>query len=585
MNKYYKYLKYKKKYNKLLNNYRFSLSNSPVLYIGGTEIDNNKLKIYMEFILDKFFFNAMQQMILKNNIYFVLINRKAKQICNPNTDIIHHEDNSDYLYELAIPNHPKYNHIKDKCEYFLDQFNRELINECNKLFKTYDHLKSILYNILKLCGSTTSVSNKDKLTINFKCEKLTLSFNITYGSIKSKDINYCIMKEEEKPFIKYPLRLIAEHYSYNILVVDILIEKMPSSNFIITYMNNILLKNIPISFSSYILFMSKNTLMLRNIDIGCPDKVYIKYLYKYNLIYKEYNNILKDTTITKSCKSLNTNSKLYNSLSPQLKNYTQCYTNSEAIFDNIISRYINNSSTINKSIFNNKQDTMIDVLDNEKIFLWLYRILFTNIAYELNRIVNTKIDKHINEIIVYSVTQSIYNSNSENNNFNIGDIYTFESYKSTTLAKDYSEHPRFIGSNIFPVIFKIIINPGELSGQEYLFMNSDQYEIVLNFGSQIKIIDVSRCYTEFIDTQVNLNKYIDDINTIYNNAKDKVYNKLLQNCILITGKLLKNDKISTILSLNESLTGNINCGPIKTEIENKNIEYTNLIYKNINYNM
>jgi hypothetical protein len=108
-------------------------------------------------------------------------------------------------------------------------------------------------------------------------------------------------------------------------------------------------------------------------------------------------------------------------------------------------------------------------------------------------------DSQFKDFYVYSVSQTHAIDSTKNGMFIKGETYTFPSFKSTTYAKHYSDHPMFIGFENQPFVMRIHIDPKKISGKEFIFMGGSQYEVVLSYGAQVKVVDINRCYTHFID--------------------------------------------------------------------------------------
>ena len=180
-----------------------------------------------------------------------------------------------------------------------------------------------------------------------------------------------------------------------------------------------------------------------------------------------------------------------------LKNCSPCINEvSDIIITKLISYYKNivtmdeNDKTYLANYISSSYELNIPLITQQPIentYEWADTLLkyMTNTAYKQNNI----------DFFVYSVSQIFTINNHGKSYFNINDIYTFPSFKSTTYRVCSTNHIKFIGYDINSFIMRIYIK-SSINNGEYCFigMNTNQYEVLIAYGAQVKITDISRCY-------------------------------------------------------------------------------------------
>jgi hypothetical protein len=273
----------------------------------------------------------------------------------------------------------------------------------------------------------------------------------------------------------------------------------------------------------------------------------------HELIYE--NNLLLLSTQRDSSKDENI--ELYkNHYHSKFKTNNNYYIDCK--IGQIICRYIYDSSSINIPLILNEHHNIelskLGKCNKITINTINYTNQFLNIM-DTYKIDNT-INRELNDFYVYSVSQAYPFDDKKNCRLQVGDEYTFPSFKSTTYAKYYKDHSMFIGYDNKPFIMRIHIDPKNLNRNEFIFMGTTQYEVVLAYGSTIKITNISSCYIFYHEKQ------------------------FYQNCLLIDCELLKSD----IPRLQNGGKQNIykNNNNDKSTIVPNNNNYMNNIFSNSN---
>jgi hypothetical protein len=162
-------------------------------------------------------------------------------------------------------------------------------------------------------------------------------------------------------------------------------------------------------------------------------------------------------------------------------------------YQNTIAYYIQDSSRIN-----------IPLITRTVLNMQLQRKIANIINYmAVNQMPNNNLD-----FFVYSVSQIFTIDNDGKAYFNIDDIYTFPSFKSSTFRLCSPNHAAFIGYDINSFVMRILIK-SSINNGEYCFigMQNSQYEVLLAYGTQIKITGISRCYINLFDRISNIDMY------------------------------------------------------------------------------
>ena len=428
------------------------------------------------------------------------------------------------------------------------------LNSIHTDFNKFNPIAIKMMNIiLKKLESKYDYINADHI---FKINEKNIILNIIS---KSGDFNFIVnictieFKSEIdiKQIISYPLRKLTIHYSGIIIIyyIKLDISNLDISNLDISNLDSILNKNL-------IIIRKKKLLEKQELDeeMDEMDIIYENWLREINtpelLLLTNTSQYKPPIIYTDNESSLyffNHNYLLFNSFYI----YTEKLFQDECIkkFKTIITRemieeksfkqfiqlipirYTCDSYSINTLLINNINDweNSIDFIPFEKLNVQIYVFIFIFLLYTINKPLLTT----LNNFKVYSVSQSLYNFNDINSRFTKNQIYTFPIFKSTTLAISYEGHPKFIGSDLIPLVFEIEIKPNELNGSEFMFIDNSQYEFVLTIGSQVKIVDVSTCYTTF-----------------YTGNSEP----LNQICILLKCKLLRSNYIPSLEDFESILT-------------------------------
>jgi hypothetical protein len=484
-----KYIKYKTKYLNLIGGMQdFEILNKCELYL-------DKIFFHAIALFNEKFTNPQQKLIITGRKVNELYNRIKVPLNN----------DGEFLYTIYIDNTINIqNHIIN------------LINELNTVSKTILINSKILLLIYNNLMSALNIDNFYKIPNNL-FDYVDADDTIIYNISPDKQIRICnIIKADLtiKNPIEYPLRRLVRHYSRSVQYYTILLDDINSS----TSDNLIVLieskdprtRSLQTKINHFdSLIITYNKLLLTNDDIECIPQVYDNItgtLKHFNHNYKIYKDIIEEIhAFNSNCQGLPIAPDiLINKIPHELKQIVSDTTfpqsfMMEYFFIGIRDRYIHDSSTINNIIFQilsgveytKLSSTTIKVNSvNIDIFLFIYvfRILM--------QIVNNP-KSSLKKFNVYSVSQSLYNFDDKTLQFEKGQIYTFPIFKSTTLASKYNDNPAFIGCDITPLVFDIEIDPAILTGSEFIFMNTDQYEVVLDIGSRIEIIDIDTCYTKF----------------------------------------------------------------------------------------
>ena len=199
-----------------------------------------------------------------------------------------------------------------------------------------------------------------------------------------------------------------------------------------------------------------------------------------------------------------------------LKNHYFNYEKQEPEFYDDISYYIFDASELNLSL----------ILNNSNLF---QKTLAINILEYLKN--SVKYDNKT-DFFVYSVSQIFTVNNNNKAYFNVDDIYTFPSFKSTSYRLCMKDYAWFISADINPFVMRIFIKSTLLNGEYSLigqhFINDAQKEVLIAWGARIKIKAINKCYVKLpreSDSQ-------QDYNTIPNTTD------LFINCWLIDCELL-----------------------------------------------
>jgi hypothetical protein len=480
-----KYLKYKTKY----------------LNLKGGNIDLKRLN-KLESFFDKIFFHAIAFYNIKNKNKLIITGRKIHEIYN-NTK-----------RKSILSNEELYLLYTERDERDIENIKEDLIRLLTLLILERKSKIIHIYNqLLHKLNIKTDILFENLFIIKENNIYCMISSTICY---KFCDIIYKDLSTIKR--ISYPLRQISEHYSRKIEVYDILLD---ITNFNIEDCNNDIIKSLIESKP-----FETNKLLLTNDDSLCNPEVYYTVsdnnLHEFNHNYQIYKHRINDYSgfnylcdhkinkrtlmplfITKDLKKfikdeypdINVNTFLiyilfkYIDKSWEINNKLLSLLNTdEKIDENISFKYIKELNT------DEKTDEKISYAIIE-LNIYFYVFIFINMM----AILNIPIMSQLKKFNVYSVSQSLYNFNSDDNDLQFikGQIYTFPIFKSTTLAIKYNSHPLFIGNDLIPTVFEIEIDPVKLSGSEFMFANTDQYEVILSPNSDVRILDVDRCYTKF----------------------------------------------------------------------------------------
>jgi len=553
-----KYLKYKKKY----------LNQSKLF--GGTPEDAKSLKLDFEFILDKFFFHALAiyhnpnsispltlpghklNKLLTYDIHIspsestfdesikpdheiILCGRKAKYICNPLEDLD--------LEDLDLENQVLYTLKSTTQTMNIDKFVKYL----NAVYPSIIYSSpAIIYMIKNISG---------KYDIKDLIDPFIIFSNVNnniYFTLNNQNKNiylFCTFDNTTKPtnIYEYLIRQFTYHYNGYISTYGIKIEipqkfidcidlhgKTPDgciSNKILTlndksplehFASDLLLQNDKIMIAPDV-YTNPNGQLHNLLSLFT---IFDTYINRY-FVFLSFNRIIEIGKTSSNVSELTHKYIFHIAKRANLINNINDAPNislTHEIINEVIKRYMENSSSINTKLLSTDLQNLDIFLDENayyyKLHVYLYTFLFMNIANDINKKILGEKRLELTPFKVYSVSQKIENRNKTNKKFEKNDIYTFPAFKSTTLAKNYPEHPRFIGNDIFPLVFEITIDCNNLNGDEFFFANSDQFEIILSVGSQIRIDDITRCYTYF--------------------KNDNDTTSLLQNCMLIKATLMRN---------------------------------------------
>jgi hypothetical protein len=531
-----KYLKYKIKYLNLKNSFDL---------IGG----NIEIAKALEIYLDKIFYHAVANYQIRYPTEkLVITGRKVNMIYEPTNYIPLRDDEP--LYELLTTN-TDINFVLIKLVGFL--------NSIHNSFNKFNPIAIKMMNqILKKLESKYDYINSNHI---FKINETNIILNIIS---KSEDFNFIVnictiefkTEIDIKQIISYPLRKLTTHYTERIEIYYI---KLDISNLDISNLDSILNKNLIINRKKKLLENPEE--LDENIDE--IDIIYENWLREINIPElllltntSQYEPPNTYTYVKSSLYFFNHNYLLFNKFQIYKSDhtvyiYTEKLLQDESIkkFETIIItemieensfkqfielipiRYTLDSYSINTLLINNINDweNSIDFPPFENLNVQIYIFIFIYLLYTINKPLLTT----LNNFKVYSVSQSLYNFNDINSRFTKNQIYTFPIFKSTTLAISYKGHPKFIGSDLIPLVFEIEIKPNELNGSEFMFIDNSQYEFVLTIGSQVEIVDVSTCYTTF-----------------YTGISEP----LNQICILLKCKLLKSNYIPSLEDFESILT-------------------------------
>jgi hypothetical protein len=256
----------------------------------------------------------------------------------------------------------------------------------------------------------------------------------------------------------------------------------------------------------------------------------------------------------------------------------------------ILDYYVNDSSRINVPLILQDyqkiiyvQDATTRTIEEKSIIQYTNDFLFIMDSAKVEK----TLCKKLNDFYVYSVSQTFAFEGTQDCRLQVGDQYTFPSFKSTTYARYYSDHSLFIGYDNQPFVMRIHIDPNKLNCNEFIFMGTTQFEVVLAYGSSVKITDLSTCYMYYgeqnlyqscllIDCELLIseiprmtsngggNKKIDFsndnndkstvvpnnennsdlmVNQIYNNMNNTMSNINIDKYIEITNEKIKNNKL------------------------------------------
>jgi hypothetical protein len=550
-----KYIKYKTKY--------FNL-------IGGMQ--DFEILNKCELFLDKIFFHAIASF---NDYYYnqpekqlIITGRKVNQLCNNNKIAL--SDDKEFLYTIYINENNI--DIEDDINYLIRYFNRvldDIIYNSSTILLMYDTL-------MKKLGFDTHdypnyLFNRNDYIINYKINT-------------DKQINICKIipaNFTNIQSIKYPMRKINRAYGRSLEYYNILLDitNRPSNIKNIIILTLIKKFVLDIIYFKYLIQIN-DKLLLTNKNIDCMPKVYDNDLNNFKHNYLQYTQKIEESYYFNTLCTSRTQGtpRLLNHIPDDLKLYVNNITLPERFdidkfFIDIRDRYISNSSYINAEVFKilnlsvPSYNSYVD-FQNKQLDIYIYIDVFLKLMDIVNNPIKSKI-----KFNVYSVSQSLYNFNDENFEFVKDQIYTFPIFKSTTLTTKYEHHPTFIGNDIIPLVLDIEINPEILTGTEFTFLNTDQYEIVLAPGSQIKITNIDICYTNF--------------NDIYTDTK------LIQACTHLKAELLPATDDIKIL-IREHIGGYPNQSNSKKKIQeinkfkeiqkNKLDKYFNIIKNKINKN-
>ena len=428
-----------------------------------------------------------------------------------------------------------------------------ILNECHKLmFRSNVNYKTVFLHYFKDYQDVIF----EKIIYN-SCVYIFICIN------KNIFIPLCVIsispeyKDDSKCFY-YPIRRydIRTHYSSDIHILYFLLEK--SEN-----ITNKLLQDI--DNDGYTNFKElEQLLLLENIfkyfspDIYTKDDGLLKYFCKNYTkitgILKITNKIdneisvcitesklnIKDTNLMIYIKNIISNHTTVDFVGQSVRiiNYDLKEEDINAFILYILIYFMRGSININRNLLANGTIITYKFYINKfvydvKICSKIFCKMFRRIALGVNFPVKSELDK----FCVYSVSSSFSDLYNLINDFNNEEPkkpeYTFKTFKSTTLAKSYCFNHIFIGYDLFPLVMKININPADLSGSEFLFLDGDALEVLIMPESKVKITKVDRCYTRFKDK-----------NNFEDEGEDEDDTKILyQNCMLIECELLRNDEV------------------------------------------
>jgi len=222
------------------------------------------------------------------------------------------------------------------------------------------------------------------------------------------------------------------------------------------------------------------------------------------------------------------------------------------LFSLILCSYIISSRDINEGLINNTDPALVNIMVKHKDVPYFFNILqILEYFYEMMISLKKEITS-TQQFTVYSFSQ--YLLFNEYLLIEAGQILTFNCFKSTTYNPFFESLPQFIGSDLLPMVFKIKIDPR--INNLYMFIgNPLQFELVIAYGSQVKVVDIEVGYIDIKtgnDSIVKINCTI--INCIllehelYQTIEDKLrqrlkeeptihYNKLLEKKILLENEL------------------------------------------------